>query len=81
MLKYVPDGDWLCPKCPNTEAEVSVAEMGQSLVDKLGKMELNIKEELGVGAKLLGADVGPRRVVKKGASQPWQASSTQQLAE
>eukprot|EP00854_Cymbomonas_tetramitiformis_P034404 gene34404-biopygen28830 len=48
-LKHVPGGDWrLCPRCPNTEAEVSAAEMEeQSLVEKMGKMKLNIKEKLG----------------------------------
>ncbi|KAK3279494.1 hypothetical protein CYMTET_12630 [Cymbomonas tetramitiformis] len=86
-LKHVPGGDWrLCPRCPNTEAEVSAAEMEeQSLVEKMGKMKLNIKEKLGfiVGigadARLLAADVGPMRIVKKDAGQPWPASTKEQL--
>ena len=80
-LKHVPDGDWLCPRCPNTEAEVAATEVEvHSLVDKMGKMELRIKERLVSGDRLLAADVGPKRIVKKGAGQPWQASTKEQLA-
>ncbi|KAK3275799.1 hypothetical protein CYMTET_16086 [Cymbomonas tetramitiformis] len=76
-LKHVPEGDWLCPKCPNTEAEASLAEVRGDLADRIGKMELDIRERLGDGARMLCADVGPKRIVK-GAGQPWQASSRRQ---
>eukprot|EP00854_Cymbomonas_tetramitiformis_P005606 gene5606-biopygen5622 len=70
----------MCLKCSGTEVVAAFVEVGHGVVEKLARTELELKERLGPSAKLLPADVGPRRAVKDGASQPWQASSKAQLA-
>ncbi|KAK3283800.1 hypothetical protein CYMTET_8518 [Cymbomonas tetramitiformis] len=68
-LTQIPEGEWQCPKCRGVGVEAAVAEVtakADDLQDKLGMKEEQLSAELQEGMRLLPADVGPYRIVKKG---------------
>ena len=54
-------------------------EVKPELSEKLLQAEGRLKEALGKGMRLLEFDVGPKRALRGGAAEPWQALSKEEI--
>ncbi|KAK3236998.1 hypothetical protein CYMTET_52896 [Cymbomonas tetramitiformis] len=63
----------------NAEVQAQETKSSWVLEDRLGMKEQQLNEKLSSDMRLLPADVGPRRVVKGGKSQPWHAISSRDM--